>query len=213
MDGIRKAVRPDIPQVAAIYDRILTEEEQGRAAVGWIRGVYPTERTAQDALEAGTLFVLERDGAIAAAAKLDQNQVPEYANAPWRYPDVSPEQVMVLHTLVVDPAFAGKGCGTRFVAFYERYALEHGCPHLRMDTNAKTPPPGGCTAGWATGRRVLSPVCSTAFRMCNWSAWKRSCKEASPEGTRPPGMRFYPFISWLLSRACLMSHSFWDRST
>lgn len=137
MDGIRKAVRPDIPQVAAIYDRILTEEEQGRAAVGWIRGVYPTERTARDALEAGTLFVLERDGAIAAAAKLDQNQVPEYADAPWRYPDVSPEQVMVLHTLVVDPAFAGKGCGTRFVAFYEQYALEHGCPYLRMDTNAK----------------------------------------------------------------------------
>lgn len=137
MDGIRKAVRSDIPQVAAIYDRILTEEEQGRAAVGWIRGVYPTEQTALDALEAGTLFVLERDGVVAAAAKIDRNQVPEYANAPWRYPDVSPERVMVLHTLVVDPAFAGKGCGTRFVAFYERYALEHGCPYLRMDTNAK----------------------------------------------------------------------------
>lgn len=137
MDKIRKAVQGDIPQVAAIYDHILTEEEQGRAAVGWIRGVYPTEQTAHDALEAGTLFVLEQEGKIAAAAKLDQNQVPEYAAAPWRYPNVPGEQVMVLHTLVVDPAFAGRGCGTRFVAFYERYALEHGCPYLRMDTNAK----------------------------------------------------------------------------
>ena len=36
MEGIRKAVLEDIPQVAAIYGRILTEEEQGRAAVGWI---------------------------------------------------------------------------------------------------------------------------------------------------------------------------------
>lgn len=137
MDGVRKAVLEDIPRVAAIYDRILTEEESGRAVIGWIRGVYPTRQTARDALEAGTLFVLEREGAIAAAAKIDQNQVPEYADAPWRYPDVPPEQVMVLHTLVVDPAFAGRGCGTQFVAFYEEYARTHGCPYLRMDTNAR----------------------------------------------------------------------------
>ena len=137
MDGIREAVQADIPQVAAIYDRILTEEEQGRAVVGWIRGVYPTERTARDALEAGTLFVLEQEGKIAAAAKIDRNQVPEYDNAPWRYPDAPDSQVMVLHTLVVDPAFAGRGCGKQFVAFYEEHARACGCPYLRMDTNAK----------------------------------------------------------------------------
>ena len=44
---------------------------------------------------------------------------------------------MVLHTLVVDPAFGGKGCGKAFVAFYEEYARTHGCPYLRMDTNAR----------------------------------------------------------------------------
>lgn len=137
MEDVRRAVLEDIPHIAAIYDHILTEEEQGRSVIGWIRGIYPTEQTALDALEAGTLYVLERDEAIAAAAKIDQNQVPEYANAPWKYPDVPDEQVMVLHTLVVDPAFAGKGCGTEFVRFYERYALEEGCPYLRMDTNAK----------------------------------------------------------------------------
>ncbi len=137
MEGIRKARLEDIPQVAAIYDRLLSEEENGRAVIGWIRGVYPTEQTARDALEAGTLFVLEREGSVAAAAKIDQNQVPEYAGAPWRYPEAPDAQVMVLHTLVVDPAFAGQGCGTQFVAFYEEYALACGCPYLRMDTNAR----------------------------------------------------------------------------
>lgn len=137
MNIIRRAVLEDIPGVTAIYDHILTEEENGRAVVGWIRGVYPTEKTALDALKAGTLFVLEQDGAIAAAAKIDRNQVPEYADAPWRYPNALAEQVMVLHTLVVDPAQAGRGCGTEFVRFYERYALEKGCPYLRMDTNAR----------------------------------------------------------------------------
>jgi len=137
MQTIRKGTLEDIPQVADIYDRILTEEEAGRTAIGWVRGVYPTRQTALDALSAGTLFVLEQDGALAAAAKIDQNQVPEYADAPWQYPDAPPSQVMVLHTLVVDPARSGQGCGTRFVQFYEQYALEHGCPYLRMDTNVR----------------------------------------------------------------------------
>ena len=135
MTHIRKATQADIPAVTAIYDHILTEEEAGRATVGWIRGVYPTRQTAQDALDAGDLFVLESDGVAAAAAKINQIQVPEYANAQWRYPDAPEGEIMVLHTLVVSPRAAGKGCGSRFVAFYERYAREQGCRALRMDTN------------------------------------------------------------------------------
>lgn len=134
---IRKGTLEDIPRITDIYDRVLAEEESGRAAIGWIRGVYPTQQTALDALGAGTLFVLEREGVVAAVAKIDQNQVPEYVNAQWRNPDAPPGQVMVLHTLVVDPLQSGKGCGTEFVRFYEEYALEHGCPFLRMDTNAR----------------------------------------------------------------------------
>ena len=137
MGTIRKGRPEDIPAVAAIYDRILAEEEAGRASVGWVRGVYPTRATAQAALEAGELFVLERDGAVMAAAKINQEQVPEYVNARWAAPDAPEEEIMVLHTLVVDPLQGGKGCGTEFVRFYEDYALSHGCRYLRMDTNAK----------------------------------------------------------------------------
>ena len=43
---------------------------------------------------------------------------------------------MALHTLVVDPGTAGRGCGKAFVAFYEQYAIDYGCAYLRMDTNA-----------------------------------------------------------------------------
>lgn len=137
MEQIRKGTPADIPAVAAIYDRILTEEEKGRTAIGWVRGIYPTEETARQALNAGELFVLERDGAVAAAARINQEQVPEYAGARWAWPEAPGEEIMVLHTLVVDPRQKGKGCRTAFVKFYEDYALERGCRYLRMDTNAK----------------------------------------------------------------------------
>ncbi len=134
--NIRRAAAGDVPAVAAIYERIHDGEEQGRTATGWMRQVYPTAATAQAAVERGDLFVLEVDGHILAAAILNQTQVPEYADCPWRYP--APEdQVMVLHTLVVDPALQGRGYGRAFVDYYQRYALDHGCPYLRMDTNRK----------------------------------------------------------------------------
>ncbi len=133
---IRKAVSADIPAIARIYDEIHTEEEAGRASIGWIREIYPTRATAEAALKNGDLYVLEDDGNIVAAARLNQLQEPSYAEADWEYA-AKEEEVMVLHTLVVSPKGENQGYGKMFVSFYEDFALEHGCRYLRMDTNQK----------------------------------------------------------------------------
>lgn len=133
---IRKARETDILAIAGIYDRILTKEEAGGATIGWVRGVYPTESFANKALAAGDLFVLEDGGKICATARINQEQVPEYAGGDWLYGNAPDGEIMVLHTLVVDPQIAGYGYGKAFVSFYEQYAKEHNCPYLRMDTNA-----------------------------------------------------------------------------
>lgn len=136
---IRKAAEADIPAVNAIYDALLTREEQGQLSTGWTRGVYPTEQTARDALRAGTLYVMEEGGRIVAAAKIDQAQMAQYAQCAWRH-DAPPEQVLVLHTLVVDPTAKGRGHGTAFVRFYEELGRESDRPYLRIDTNARNTP-------------------------------------------------------------------------
>lgn len=131
---IRKANRQDIKEVAKIYDEILEQEEAGNVRIGWIKGVYPTEATAQEALDKDELFVYDEDGIILAAAKINQKQEPAYESAAWEY-DAPDQEVMVLHTLVVSPRQAGNGVGSEFVKFYEDYALQQGCRYLRMDTN------------------------------------------------------------------------------
>lgn len=132
----RKATEQDIGRINEIYQEIHTEEESGRTTIGWVRSIYPVRKTAEASVKAGDMFVQEENGTIVAAAKINQEQVPEYADAAWQY-EVPGEQVMVLHTLVVSPKENGHGYGTKFVAFYENYALEHGCRYLRMDTNEK----------------------------------------------------------------------------
>ena len=92
---IRKATAADIPAIAAIYNALLDREEQGLLTTGWTRGIYPTEQTALDALTAGTLYVLEDEGRVTAAAKIDQHQMPQYAQCPWQY-EAPPERVLVV---------------------------------------------------------------------------------------------------------------------
>lgn len=134
--NIRKATEKDIPAIAGIYEALHDREEAGETTIGWIRGVYPTEKTAREALEKDELFVLEAEGRVAAAAKINREQVDVYKAARWEA-DAPEDEVMVLHTLVVDPNAKGKGYGTAFVSFYEEYALANGCRYLRMDTNAR----------------------------------------------------------------------------
>ncbi len=134
MMTIRKSIVTDIDQIEKIYDRILTEEESGNATIGWVRGIYPVRSTAEGSHKRRDLFVMEDEGKIVATAIINQIQVPEYRSAKWKH-NVSDENIMVLHTLIVDPQQKSKGYGKAFVDYYEDYARRNNCQELRMDTN------------------------------------------------------------------------------
>lgn len=133
---IRRALQNDVEPVARIYEKIHSAEENGQAFTGWKRGIYPEKATAQAAMARGELFVEEEDGAIVGAAIFNQTQGEIYAKARWQY-QVPAENVMVMHTLVIDPDVKGRGAGRFLAEFYEDYAAERGCLSLRIDTNEK----------------------------------------------------------------------------
>ena len=133
---IRRAEVSDIPAVAAIYEAIHDREAAGLTTIGWQRGVYPTADTARAAVEAGELYVLVDGGRVVASGKINRKQMPAYAEVNWQYP-APDDQVLVLHTLTVDPACQGRGYAREFLAFYEDMARSMGCTALRIDTNAK----------------------------------------------------------------------------
>lgn len=133
---IRKATINDIDAIEKIYDEIHTAEENGKQTIGWIRGVYPVRATAEAALTRDDLFVLEDAGEIYGTAIINKVQVDSYSKANWKY-KVDDDQVCVLHTLAISPKSAGRGYGKTFIEYYEKYATDHGCIELRMDTNER----------------------------------------------------------------------------
>jgi len=129
---IRQANNADIDAIVEIYDEIITAEEKGLLSTGWIHGIYPTRKTAEEALERGDMYVLE-DCGILASGVINQIQVDVYYGAPWEH---DTDDVCVLHTLAVSTGASGRGYGRAFVEFYEQWAKEHGLMELRIDTNA-----------------------------------------------------------------------------
>ena len=121
---IRKAQASDLDGIEQIYDHVHDAEENGLLTIGWIRNVYPTRKTAEDALGRGDLFVMTDGGKVKAVAVINRIQVDVYADAKWKHAAADSE-VMVLHALVVDPFEKGHGLGRAFVAFYEDYAKQH----------------------------------------------------------------------------------------
>lgn len=116
--GYRRATAEDISGVSAIYEKIHDAEETGVVTIGWERGVYPVEETARAALKKNELFVYEAGGRILAAAIINKTQVDVYEKGNWRY-EAADDEVMVLHTLVVDLDAGRGGIGSGFVKFYE----------------------------------------------------------------------------------------------
>lgn len=133
---IRKGTAADINAIVAIYSKVHTAEEKGETTTGWERGVYPERNTVIAALERDDIFVIEDEGNIVGTGILNKIQVDVYAEASWEY-DADPSEVLVMHTLAIDTDFKGRGYGTKFVKFYEEYALSNGCPYLRIDTNER----------------------------------------------------------------------------
>ena len=133
---IRLANRNDINRIAEIYEHIHDAEEAGESVIGWDRNVYPTYQTALEGVSKGEIFVEENEKLIVATGRINQEQVDVYANCQWLYQGADNE-VMVLHTLVVDPQIKGRGYGSEFVKFYEEYAIYHKCHYLRIDTQEK----------------------------------------------------------------------------
>lgn len=132
----RKATINDIDAITSIYDKIHDLDEAGKIHVGWKRGLYPVRQTALDSLNRGDLYVCELDGKVVASAIINETELSAYREVQWHTP-AKDNEVLVLHTLVVNPDVSNQGIGHRFVDFYEQLARKGGYKVLRIDTQAQ----------------------------------------------------------------------------
>lgn len=130
---IRKAETTDLDGVVRVYDAVHDDQEVHGNCTNWQRGVYPTRSTAEKSLAEGTLYVLLTDGILTGTAIFNHEQLPEYRQVQWQYPGQG-DQIMVIHTLCIDPGASGRGYAATMVSYAEELARRQGCTAMRLDT-------------------------------------------------------------------------------
>ena len=141
MDEIVLASAGDVELVGNLYDAVndYFEKHENYCHPNWQKGKYPVLEDAQRAMEEQTLYVLKVKEGIAGAIIINQSQHPEYKKIPWTL-QVPDENVMTLHTLVVDPACRGRGFGEKLVRFGIDFCKKPGAKTIRIDTHYKNVP-------------------------------------------------------------------------
>ena len=133
---IRKANETDLKRISEIYLSIIKKEAVEGGQTEWKENVYPTYDTAKLALKRNDIYVYEENGSILATAIINHIQMDSYKDGGWKL-DAPDDKILVIHTLAVDPAFAKRGIGKKFIEFYENLAREMHISSLRLDTNEK----------------------------------------------------------------------------
>lgn len=129
---LRRAVPEDLPAIVELYDGVIRRFQAQTGSMGWRKGVYPTEEGLRDAVLAGTMYVGEAEGRMAAGMILTQGTDKSYGAAPWRV-DAPDDRTAVIHTLGVSPDFAGRGLALEMIRGAAALAREKGWLALRLD--------------------------------------------------------------------------------
>jgi ribosomal protein S18 acetylase RimI-like enzyme len=132
---ITRATEADVSAVASLAERCKAEMQR-RGIDQWDE-LYPTrERFSADAAASSLYVASLGPAAVIGAFTLDRYQDVEYAAVPWAFRD---EPVGVVHRLMVDPRFQGRGIAQELMRFAERVACNLGCAVMRLDAFASNP--------------------------------------------------------------------------
>ncbi len=129
---VRRANASDLDAVWQLFEASCALQTPEDPGPDWHLSVYPTREGLAARSAARELYVGEKDGLVRAAMVLGAGEDEGYASAPWTIV-ARPEDVRVLHLLVVDPSARGQGLGRQMVGEACRIARDGGGRVIHLD--------------------------------------------------------------------------------
>ena len=136
---IRQAAIADLDDIEKGYQEHFAHEKKYGAYTVFQEGVYPTREIAKTAIQNGTLYVYEENGAVLGSMIINRQQPDEYKKIEW-ISKASDEKVQVIHLLMVRPSAVGKGIGSSLVHYAVDIAKQCSCVAVRLDTGKQNIP-------------------------------------------------------------------------
>lgn len=136
---IRQAVTEDIDSIEKMYHEHFVYEREYGAYTVFQEGVYPTRKTAENALRDRSLYVYMENDIVLGSLILNSYQPEEYKKIEWKG-RAADENVYVIQLLMVRPCVTGNGIGSALINYAVSVAKKHSCTAVRLDTGEQNIP-------------------------------------------------------------------------
>ena len=133
--NFQKASVTDFHMVRKFYWNVIDDIHRNNVKnenLGWKKGVYPSDSYIQSSLIKGELYTLTEKNLLYACVILNREHNEGYHNCAWSI-DCDPNDVLIPHTLAVDPALQGKGIGKIVVENIRKIAKKEQKRAIRLD--------------------------------------------------------------------------------
>ena len=118
-------------EIIDFYYDIIDHQDEREFGPMWTKDVYPTRGDLAGDVENGAMHIGRVDGRIACAAVITGND-EIYDDVDWPT-KVSPEEVGVIHLLVVHSDFTGRGVAKKLVSYCADVCRTQGRKVIRLD--------------------------------------------------------------------------------
>lgn len=102
MLAIRAAQIADFNEVQNFYNSIIDNMQNSRFKPGWEKGIYPTERFLNDAINNQELFIGALDGEFTSAMVINHEHAEGYEKAKWNIM-ATKEEIAIIYALGISP--------------------------------------------------------------------------------------------------------------
>lgn len=126
-----KAQKEEFLTIRDLYWRLIDATRGESSFPKWEKGIHPSDEFLQDSITKGELYVLKKEGRIAACVVVNQEDAG-YEHAPWKI-TAARQEVLILHVLAVDPKERGAGLGGAMLDQIIGMARTQGIRAIRLD--------------------------------------------------------------------------------
>lgn len=139
MVEMSKGTIKDLEELETLYNDVNDYFSCHTNYAGWKKDVYPIRSTAEDGIREDSLFVARMDSKIVGTLILRHQPEPAYRLVDWNI-ELEDEDVLVIYTLAVHPAYFRKNVGKDMIDFVLDYAKKGKIKAARLDVYEKNNP-------------------------------------------------------------------------
>ena len=135
---LRLAKEKEIYKILEIYNDIIDYEKNNIIYTGWEKDEYPNLSTIKNAIINNEMYVYE-DDVIYGSVILNSKMPKEYNNIKWKV-QASQKEVLIIHTLSIDPKFKNQGLGKYMIQLILEFAKTNNYKTIRLETSENNVP-------------------------------------------------------------------------